>query len=210
MQKSANINQESSDQDLIAAIRHGDENAMEIILKRYKNMVASRARRLFLQGGDQEDLIQEGMIGLYQAILRFNPKKLVPLSAYASQVVDSRLYDAIRTAARKKHQPLNQSLSLDFQDNRDSTLAASSLFEIISNEEAIDPENLLLDKERMKKLESFLKKHLSKYEDQVASLYLKGKTYNEIAEELDVSYKSVDGALQRVRRKFNDYREELN
>lgn len=173
-------------------------------------MVASRARRLFLQGGDQEDLIQEGMIGLYQAILRFNPKKLVPFSAYASQVVDSRLYDAIRTAARKKHQPLNQSLSLDFQDNRDSTLAASSLFEIISNEEAIDPENLLLDKERMKKLESFLKKHLSKYEDQVASLYLKGKTYNEIAEELDVSYKSVDGALQRVRRKFNDYQEELN
>lgn len=210
MQKSENVNQESSDQDLIAAIRHGDENAMEIILKRYKNMVASRARRLFLQGGDQEDLIQEGMIGLYQAILRFDPERLVPFSAYALQVVDSRLYDAIRTAARKKHQPLNQSLSLDFQDNRDSTLAASSLFEIISNEEAIDPENLLLDKERMRKLESFLKKHLSKYEDQVASLYLKGKTYNEIAEELDVSYKSVDGALQRVRRKFNDYREELN
>lgn len=210
MQKSENVNQESSDQDIIAAIRNGDENAMEIILRRYKNMVASRTRRLFLQGGDQEDLIQEGMIGLYQAILRFDAERLVPFSAYASQVVDSRLYDAIRTAARKKHQPLNQSLSLDFQDNKDSTLAASSLFEIISNEEAIDPENLLLDKERMRKLESFLKKHLSKYEDQVASLYLKGKTYNEIAEELDVSYKSVDGALQRVRRKFNDYREELN
>lgn len=103
-----------TDGELISLIRNNNEQAIELLLKKYKNMVAGKARRLFLQGGDQEDLIQEGMIGLYQAINNFDPEQNVPFKSYASSVVDSRLYDAVRTAARKKHQPLNQSLSLDY------------------------------------------------------------------------------------------------
>lgn len=210
MKKSSSNNQNISDQDLIIAIRKGDDHALETILKRYKNMVAARARRLFLQGGDQDDLIQEGMIGLYQAILRFDQSREVSFAYYASKVVDSRLYDAVRTAARKKHQPLNRSLSLDFEYNENAQLENISLFDIIANKEVSTPDNLLLDKERMKKIEFFLENHLSKYEEQVAGLYLQGKTYNEIAERLNVSYKSVDGALQRVRKKINDYWEEYS
>ena len=111
---------ELTDQELITLIRNNNEQAMEVLLKKYKNMVAGKTRRLFLQGGDQEDLIQEGMIGLYQAISSFDATQNVPFKNYASAVVDSRLYDAIRTATRKKHQPLNESLSLDYSYSNSS------------------------------------------------------------------------------------------
>ncbi len=96
-----------SDEDLIIKIRQKDEQAMDTLLTRYKNMVVAKARRLFLQGGDQEDLIQEGMIGLYQAVEKYNLDREIPFKNYAQTVVESRLYDAVRTAARKKHVPLN-------------------------------------------------------------------------------------------------------
>ena len=198
-----------TDQELISLIRNNDEQATEILLKKYKNMVAGKTRRLFLQGGDQEDLIQEGMIGLYQAIFSFDVTQNVPFKNYASAVVDSRLYDAIRTATRKKHQPLNESLSLDYSYTDSSDDEPISLFEVLSDESALTPESLLLDKEIKLNLENFLQNYLSKYEDQVASLYLQGKTYREIAEKLNVSTKSVDGALQRVRKKLSKYRDKL-
>ncbi|MGI6579325.1 MAG: sigma-70 family RNA polymerase sigma factor [Saccharofermentanales bacterium] len=199
-----------TDQELISLIRNNNEQATEALLKRYKNMVAGKTRRLFLQGGDQEDLIQEGMIGLYQAIFSFDVTHNIPFKNYASAVVDSRLYDAIRTAARKKHQPLNESLSLDYSYDDSSDGEPISLFEVLSDEAALTPESLLLNKEIKINLENFLKNYLSKYEDQVASLYLQGKTYREIADKLKVSTKSVDGALQRVRRKLSEYRDKLD
>ncbi|HHU52759.1 MAG TPA: sigma-70 family RNA polymerase sigma factor [Clostridiaceae bacterium] len=199
-----------TDQELISLIRNNDEQATEVLLKRYKNMVAGKTRRLFLQGGDQEDLIQEGMIGLYRAIFSFDIKQNIPFRNYASAVVDSRLYDAIRTAARKKHQPLNESLSLDYSYNDSSENEPISLFDVLSDESALTPESMLLDKEIRINFENFLRNYLSKYEDQVASLYLQGKTYREIAEKLNVSTKSVDGALQRVRRKLSEYRDKLD
>ena len=148
------------------------------------------------------------MIGLYRAIFGFDIKQNVPFKNYASAVVDSRLYDAIRTATRKKHQPLNESLSLDYSYDNSSEDEPISLFEILSDESALSPESLLLNKEIKINLENFLQNYLSKYEDQVASLYLQGKTYREIAE--NVSTKSVDGALQRVRRKLSEYRDKLD
>lgn len=199
-----------TDQELIYLIRNHDEQATEVLLKKYKNMVTGKTRRLFLQGGDQEDLIQEGMIGLYQAIFSFDVTQNVPFKNYASAVVDSRLYDAIRTATRKKHQPLNESLSLDYSYDNSSEDEPISLFEILSDESALSPESLLLNKEIKINLENFLQNYLSKYEDQVASLYLQGKTYREIADKLKVSTKSVDGALQRVRKKLSEYRNKLD
>ncbi|HHT24435.1 MAG TPA: sigma-70 family RNA polymerase sigma factor [Clostridiaceae bacterium] len=199
-----------TDQELIYLIKNHDEQATEVLLKKYKNMVTGKTRRLFLQGGDQEDLIQEGMIGLYQAIFSFDATQNVPFKNYASAVVDSRLYDAIRTATRKKHQPLNESLSLDYSYDNSSEDEPISLFEILSDESALSPESLLLNKEIKINLENFLQNYLSKYEDQVASLYLQGKTYREIADKLKVSTKSVDGALQRVRKKLSEYRNKLD
>lgn len=199
-----------TDGELISLIRNNNDQATELLLKKYKNMVAGKARRLFLQGGDQEDLIQEGMIGLYQAINNFDPEQNVPFKSYASSVVDSRLYDAVRTAARKKHQPLNQSLSLDYSYDDLTEDEPISLIEMLSDRSALTPENLLLNKEMRISLENFLNNHLSKYEDQVAVLYLRGKTYKEIADELNVTTKSVDGALQRVRKKFTEYWDEHN
>lgn len=195
------------DRNLILKIREGDDRAMEKVLSKYKNLVTAKARRLFLQGGDQEDLIQEGMIGLYQAILLFDLNKNVPFARYASQVVNSRLYDAIRTAGRKKHDPLNQSLSLDFPMNQNSADGSPSLSEKIEGIDYPDPEHSLLHDERILDLSDFIEKELSNYEKKVTTLYLQGKKYNEIAESLGVSYKSVDGALQRVRRKITAFRE---
>lgn len=195
-----------SDEDLIIKIRQKDEQAMDTLLTRYKNMVVAKARRLFLQGGDQEDLIQEGMIGLYQAVEKYNLDREIPFKNYAQTVVKSRLYDAVRTAARKKHGPLNDSLSLDYPYENQDQDSDYTLIDLLQDEEIIDPENHLLDQENIFRLKKYLSNHLSKYENQVAVLYLSGKTYNEIVDILSVSYRSVDGALQRVRRKIMKFR----
>ncbi len=197
-----NTSSDQQDRELLEKVRNGDDRAMEKILEKYKNMVAAKARRLYLQGGDQEDLIQEGMIGLYQAISLFDFQKSDSFAGFAGQVVNSRLYDAIRTAARKKHDPLNQSLSLDFPIDQEKT----SLSELISDDDNPDPEDSLLHNERIQALSSFIENELSDYEKKVTTLYLQGKKYNEIAESLGVSYKSVDGALQRTRRKITAFR----
>ena len=181
---------------------------MEVLLKRYKPMVVAKSRRLFLQGGDQEDLIQEGMIGLYQAIEKYDLEKQVPFKSYAGLVVESRLYDAVRTAARKKHGPLNESLSLDYLYQSEDQDSEYSLIDFLQDEEFPNPENRLLNQENVQQLQEFVKHNLSEYENQVAVLYLAGKTYNEIADILSVSYRSVDGALQRIRRKIMHFREE--
>lgn len=196
------------DEDLIIKIRDKDQEAMEVLLKRYKPMVVAKSRRLFLQGGDQEDLIQEGMIGLYQAIEKYDLEKQVPFKSYAGLVVESRLYDAVRTAARKKHGPLNESLSLDYLYQSEDQDSEYSLIDFLQDEEFPNPENRLLNQENVQQLQEFVKHNLSEYENQVAVLYLAGKTYNEIADILSVSYRSVDGALQRIRRKIMQFREE--
>ncbi|NLJ94312.1 MAG: sigma-70 family RNA polymerase sigma factor [Clostridiaceae bacterium] len=196
------------DEDLIIKIRNKDQEAMEVLLKRYKPMVVAKSRRLFLQGGDQEDLIQEGMIGLYQAIEKYDLEKQVPFKSYAGLVVESRLYDAVRTAARKKHGPLNESLSLDYPYQSEDQDSEYSLIDFLQDEEFPNPENRLLNQENVQQLQEFVKHNLSEYENQVAVLYLAGKTYNEIADILSVSYRSVDGALQRIRRKIMQFREE--
>lgn len=176
---------------------------------KYKGMVVAKARPLFLQGGDQEDLIQEGMIGLYQAISRYNLDRDVPFAYFAARVVESRLYDAVRKAARKKHEPLNFSLSLDFRSPDSQDQEPPQLLESIEDKQALDPEYSLLDREWQAAFSDFINHHLSPYEKKVATLYLNKKSYNEIAEALGVSNKSVDGALQRVRKKFADFRKKM-
>ncbi len=194
---------------MIKAIRQADEQAMESLLMKYKGMVVAKARRLFLQGGDQEDLIQEGMIGLYQAISRYNLDQDVPFASFAARVVDSRLYDAVRKAARKKHEPLNLSLSLDFGYLDHQEKETPKLIDSLEDRQALDPEYSLIDQEWQLAFNDFINRHLSPYEKKVATLYLTKKSYNEIAETLGVSNKSVDGALQRVRKKFTDFRKTM-
>ncbi len=196
-----------SDEEYIKNIREGDDVAIEKLIMKYKSMVVLKARQYFLQGGDQEDLIQEGMIGLYKAISSFDSNKNVPFNKYAAQVVDSRLYDAIRKAARRKHEPLNQSLSLDYPLNQDESLSNDTMMNVIEHDSVTNPESKLVDQERVNQLNLYVKDHLSEFEYQVMTLYLQGKKYNEMAEILAVSNKSIDGALQRIRKKVMIFRE---
>ncbi len=203
----SDTSQFKTDEYYIEQIRKGDELAVEHLIMKYKGMVSVKARQYFLQGGDQEDLIQEGMIGLYQAISLFDKSKNVPFGKFAAQVVESRLYDAIRKAARRKHEPLNQSLSLDFKIDTDASFTDESFIDLIPDEQIADPESKLLDQERIHQLNLYLKNNLSDFEYQVMTLYLQGRKYNEMAELLSVSNKSIDGALQRIRKKIMAFRQ---
>ncbi|MCI8995416.1 MAG: sigma-70 family RNA polymerase sigma factor [Lachnospiraceae bacterium] len=163
---------------------------MEILLDRYRGMVKYQARTLYLMGGDQEDLIQEGMIGLFKAIRDYSPEKIGGFAAFAKLCVARQLYKAVQASNRQKHMPLNTyvELSPELHEGPDSPLEQS-------------PEELLIAQEDLLSLQERLRSCLSRFESQVLEQYLEGKNYLEIARELQKSPKSVDNALQRIRRK---------
>ncbi|MCI8853882.1 MAG: sigma-70 family RNA polymerase sigma factor [Lachnospiraceae bacterium] len=163
---------------------------MEILLDRYRGMVKYQARTLYLMGGDQEDLIQEGMIGLFKAIRDYSPEKIGGFAAFAKLCVARQLYKAVQASNRQKHMPLNTyvELSPELHEGPDSPLEQS-------------PEELLIAQEDLLSLQERLCSCLSRFESQVLEQYLEGKNYLEIARELQKSPKSVDNALQRIRRK---------
>lgn len=179
-----------SEEELIERFREGDGACMEVLLDRYRNMVKYQARTLYLMGGDQEDLIQEGMIGLFKAIRDYSPEKTGGFAAFARLCVARQLYKAVQASSRQKHMPLNTyvELSPELHEGPDSPLEQS-------------PEELLIAQEDLVSLQERLQSCLSRFENQVLELYLEGKNYLEIAEELDKPAKSVDNALQRIRRK---------
>ncbi len=182
--------------------------ALEFLLNRYKNFVRSRARSYFLIGADHEDIVQEGMIGLYKAVRDFRPEKLASFRAFAELCVTRQIITAIKTATRQKHIPLNSYISLNkpiFDEESDRTL-----LDVISEGRITNPEELLIGQEDLSTIESRIGKMLSPLEWEVLLAYLDGRSYQEIAEDLGRHVKSIDNALQRVKRKMEKLLEQKN
>lgn len=194
------------DEDVISDAKLGNEAALEYLINKYKSFVRAKARTYFLIGADREDIIQEGMIGLFKAIRDFKGDKLSSFRAFAELCITRQIITAIKTATRQKHIPLNSYVSLNkpiFDEESDRTL-----MDVISEESITDPEELMINREEFLGIESKMGELLSSLEWEVLTLYLQGKSYQEIAEELDRHVKSIDNALQRVKRKLEKYLEE--
>ncbi|MCX7923699.1 MAG: RNA polymerase sporulation sigma factor SigH [Clostridia bacterium] len=194
------------DEEIIEDARTGNSKALEYLINKYKSFVRAKARTYFLIGADREDIIQEGMIGLYKAIRDFRGDKLSSFRAFAELCITRQIITAIKTATRQKHIPLNSYISLNrpiFDEESDRTL-----MDMISEESISDPEEMIINREEFNGIEAKMGEILSGLEWEVLSLYLQGKSYQEIAEELDRHVKSIDNALQRVKRKLEKYLEE--
>jgi RNA polymerase sporulation-specific sigma factor len=197
-----------SDEDLVEAVREGDSGALEFLINKYKNFVRAKARSYFLIGADREDIVQEGMIGLYKAIRDFRGDKLSSFKAFAELCITRQIITAIKTATRQKHIPLNSYVSLDkpiYDEDSDRTL-----LDVICGSRVTDPEELMINKEEFSGLEDKMGEILSDLERRVLMLYLDGRSYQEIAVDLDRHVKSIDNALQRVKRKLERYLELRN
>lgn len=195
------------DEEIIDETRAGNDSACEYLLNKYKSFVRAKARTYFLIGADIEDIVQEGMIGLYKAIRDYREDKLSSFRAFAELCITRQIITAIKTATRQKHIPLNTYVSLNkpiFDDESDRTL-----MDIIISEDTInDPEEMLINREEFADIAEKMGEILSGLECEVISLYLEGKSYQEIAHELGRHVKSIDNALQRVKRKLEKYLEE--
>lgn len=193
------------DEEVVCEAINGSHEALEYLINKYKNFVKSKARSYFLIGADREDIIQEGMIGLYKAIRDFNPEKLSSFRAFAELCITRQIITAIKTATRQKHIPLNSYVSLNkpiYDEDSDRTL-----LDILSGVKISDPEELIISREEFEDIEGKMGQILSKLEWQVLMSYLGGKSYQEIAKDLKRHVKSIDNALQRVKRKLEKYLE---
>lgn len=194
--------EEISDEQLVEAVGGGDSGAMEFLMNKYKNLVRSRARTLFLVGADKEDLIQEGMIGLYKAVRDFNQEKNASFQNFAELCINRQMYSAIKGSNTKKNQPLNNYISIDGMSGTEGQEKPEEwLFEEIS-EKNKNPEQLVLDKEAAYVLEYTLVRQLSELERKVLFYYMKDYNYSQIAATLGKEIKAVDNALQRIKKKL--------
>lgn len=193
------------DEEIVDLVRSGDSDALEYLINKYKNFVRAKARSYFLIGADREDIVQEGMIGLYKSIRDFRGDKLSSFKAFAELCITRQIITAIKTATRQKHIPLNSYVSLDkpiYDEDSDRTL-----LDIICSTRVTDPEELIINREEYDDIEDKMSEILSDLEQQVLMLYLDGRSYQEIAVDLRRHVKSIDNALQRVKRKLEKYLE---
>ena len=189
-----------SDEEVVDEAKKGDYRAQEYLISKYENFVKAKAKSYFLIGADKEDIYQEGMIGLYKAIRDFKADRLTSFKAFAEICVTRQIITAIKTATRQKHIPLNTYVSLNkpiYEEESDRTL-----IDVISEFKITDPEELIIGKEQLQHIEGEMAKVLSDLEMEVLQSYLDGKSYQEIACDLDRQAKSIDNALQRVKRKL--------
>ena len=194
-----------TDEEIVELAREGHTDAQEFLINKYKNFVRAKARSYFLIGADKEDIIQEGMIGLYKAIRDFRADKLSSFRAFSELCITRQIITAIKTATRQKHIPLNSYVSLNkpiYDEDSDRTL-----LDVISGTRITDPEELIISREEFDDIETKMGEILSSLEWKVLMYYLEGKSYQEIANDLDRHVKSIDNALQRVKRKLERYLE---
>jgi len=194
-----------ADEDIVEFVRLGDSEALEYLINKYRNFVRAKARSYFLIGAEREDIVQEGMIGLYKAIRDFKGDKLASFKAFAELCITRQIITAIKTATRQKHIPLNSYVSLDkpiYDEDSDRTL-----LDVICGSRVCDPEEMIINQEEFYGLEDKMSEILSDLERKVLMLYLDGRSYQEIAVDLDRHVKSIDNALQRVKRKLERYLE---
>jgi RNA polymerase sporulation-specific sigma factor len=191
------------DEDVVEFARNRNGAAEEYLINKYKNFVRAKARSYFLIGADREDIIQEGMIGLYKAIRDFRSDKLASFRAFAELCITRQIITAIKTATRQKHIPLNSYVSLNkpiFDEDSDRTL-----LDVLPITKITDPEELVISREEFIDIEEKMEEFLSDLEWKVLMAYLEGKSYQEIACDLNRHVKSIDNALQRVKRKLERY-----
>ena len=192
-----------TDEELVELSAAGDETAVTCILGRYKNLVRSKARMYFLVGADKEDIIQEGMIGLFKAIRDFDCDRQASFKGFAELCIKRQIITAVKTATRQKHMPLNNYVSLSnpmFDGDSENALE-----EVLPGTLETDPEHLFITKENAEFLNGKMDEVLSELEKSVLALYLEGKSYQEISEVLDRPQKSIDNALQRVKKKMEKF-----
>lgn len=187
-----------SDEELISMLRQGEREIMDYLIERYKEMVRTKARAMYLMGGDTDDLIQEGMLGLFKAVRDYSPDKTAAFHTFAGLCIDRQMYKAISSSNRQKHQPLNTYVSLC---NEQEEPALAQLW--VQN-----PEAIVIGKESARDLERRIQEALSAMENQVLNLYLHGYGYVQIAGKMGKNPKSIDNALQRIRGKIRQCVEE--
>ncbi|MGV8154056.1 MAG: RNA polymerase sporulation sigma factor SigH [Alkaliphilus sp.] len=188
------------DETMVEDAKNGDTAALNLLINKYRNFVRAKARSYFLIGADKEDIIQEGMIGLYKAIRDYRADKLASFRAFAELCITRQIITAIKTATRQKHIPLNSYVSLNkpiYDEESDRTL-----LDVISGQKVTDPEELIICREELGYMETKMGEVLSDFEWKVLMLYLQGRSYQEMSANLDRHVKSIDNALQRVKRKL--------
>ncbi|HYI44268.1 MAG TPA: RNA polymerase sporulation sigma factor SigH [Actinomycetota bacterium] len=197
------------DHDLVARVRDGDERCVEVLLDRYRNFARSKARSYFLAGSEKEDVVQEGMIGLFKAIRDFDIAQETPFRAFAELCISRQILTAIKSANRQKHQPLNTSVSLDAPAYGDEQSQASVGDHLVATN-MTDPVELVISAEEIEAIRDNMSVTLTELEGDVLKLYMDGKSYEEIAGALGNHVKSIDNALQRIKRKLQKHLEERN
>ncbi|WP_317856438.1 RNA polymerase sporulation sigma factor SigH [Chakrabartyella piscis] len=189
-----------ADEELVAIAQSGKPRVEEFLIDKFKPLVKSRSRAYFLVGGDNEDIVQEGMIGLFKAIRDFDPEKNASFRGFAELCVNRQMITAIKSATRQKHQPLNSYVSLNrpvFEDESEQTY-----LDLLEEGEFLNPEAMFIGQESKAQLEKKMQETLSAFETKVLALYLQGRSYLEIGNLLDKTEKSIDNALQRVKKKL--------
>ena len=187
-----------TDEELIERLRDGEQELEDYLMEKYKGMVLKKAHAMFIVGGEREDLIQEGMIGLFRALRDYQPGKSATFATFANLCVERQIYKAIEMSGRLKNKPLNSYISLSEEE---SPILDSLAFE------QQDPEAIVIDRENVNVLQEKIRQHLSRFETRVLDSYLEGMTYTQIAEAMGKSPKSIDNALQRIRGKIREFLE---
>lgn len=188
-----------SDEDLINIIKSGDKSALEFLIGKYKEVVNMKVSKFFMIGAEKEDIMQEGLIGLFKAIKNYNPEKQNSFKTFANLCIERQLITAIKTSNRQKHMPLNSYLSLNtaaYEEDEEATL-----IDIFDAHQMEDPLETITKKEYYQTVENAIHKSLSDFEKQVLNRYIQGESYVQIAEKLDTPVKSIDNAIQRIRKK---------
>lgn len=188
-----------SDEELIEQTKHGNQEATEILLNRYKELVRMKISRYFIVGAEKEDIFQEGMIGLYKAIKCFDSEKQKSFKSFANLCIERQLITAIKTSNRQKHQPLNSYVSLNtsvYDEDEDTTV-----MDIFDSNLVEDPLDTITKKEYYSFVQNKINTSLSDFEKQVLTRFAKGESYVTIAQSLDAPVKSIDNAIQRIRKK---------
>jgi RNA polymerase sporulation-specific sigma factor len=201
--------EQTADVELVERSRNGDERALEALISRYRNFARSKARSYFLAGSDKEDVVQEGMIGLYKAIRDFDLKQETPFRAFAELCISRQILTAIKTANRQKHQPLNSSLSLDAPAYGDEQ-GDRSVGDNLQASPLMDPAEMVISAEEIEAIRDSMRDNLTELESDVLRLYMDGKSYEEIAGALGNHVKSIDNALQRIKRKLQRHLDQRN
>lgn len=188
-----------TDEDIVKQVKNGDKYALEFLLGKYKELVNMKVGKYYIIGAEKEDIVQEGMIGLYKAIKDYEDEKQTTFKSFANMCIERQLITAIKTSNRQKHMPLNSYLSLNaaaYDEDEDT-----ELIEVFTNKTVEDPLDMITKKEYYRTVEDIIDKSLSNFEKQVLQRFVQGDSYIDIATKLDAPVKSIDNAIQRIRKK---------